>query len=431
VSERRPWLRAIGWIVLLGTFFFASYGFANSLASRRADVPSIVFGWERSIPFVPWTIIPYWSIDLLYGLSLLVCTTRREVDRQAQRLLAVQLICIAFFLAFPLRFSFDRPAVDGAAGALFAALGAFDKPFNQAPSLHIALLILIWARLDRHCPRGLRPIQHIWMLLIGGSVLTTWQHHFIDIPTGMIVGFIVLWALPDESASPLSGMALARDPARIRLALIYLTAAALVSMPAWIGGGWLWLFWASLSFTMVSLIYLAIDPRGFQKSSDGRISVAAAWLLAPYLAGAWVNSRLWTLRRPEPAEVADGVFIGRMPGRMEAGRLGVDAIVDLSAELPCVHRGDVSYSLVPVLDLTAPDANELRRAVGAIEAARPKGRVLVCCALGFSRSAAAVAAWLLLTRRAETGEAAEDIVRRARPMVVLRAPHRAALETLS
>ena len=31
---------------------------------------------------------------------------------------------------------------EGFAGFLFRALGAFDKPFNQAPSLHIALLVI-------------------------------------------------------------------------------------------------------------------------------------------------------------------------------------------------------------------------------------------------------------------------------------------------
>ena len=112
-AEKRPLLRAIGWIALLGPFFFVSYGLANTLASRRLGVGSIAFGWEHAIPFVPWTIVPYWSIDAFYGLSLLICATRRELDRHAQRLLAAQLISVACFIAFPLRFSFDRPAADG------------------------------------------------------------------------------------------------------------------------------------------------------------------------------------------------------------------------------------------------------------------------------------------------------------------------------
>lgn len=82
-----------------------------------------MFAWEHAIPFVPWAIVRYWSIDLLYAVSLFVCTTRRELDRHVQRLLAVQLVSVAFFIALPLRFSFDRPVASGTFVALFMALG--------------------------------------------------------------------------------------------------------------------------------------------------------------------------------------------------------------------------------------------------------------------------------------------------------------------
>src|SRR5688572_31751124 len=85
VSEARPWRRAAAWLAFLGPFFLASYGFANWLASRRAEVGAIVFDWEAGIPFLPWTIVPYWSIDLLYALSLFVCASRRELDVHAGR----------------------------------------------------------------------------------------------------------------------------------------------------------------------------------------------------------------------------------------------------------------------------------------------------------------------------------------------------------
>lgn len=58
-----------GWLAVMGAVFFSTYGFANWLAARRAAVPTFAFGWEHAIPFVPWTIVPYWSIDLLYALS--------------------------------------------------------------------------------------------------------------------------------------------------------------------------------------------------------------------------------------------------------------------------------------------------------------------------------------------------------------------------
>ena len=74
-SMARPWGRATRWLLFLAPFFFLSYGAANWLAAMHADVGSVVFAWENRIPFLPWTIIPYWSIDILYGISLFVCAS--------------------------------------------------------------------------------------------------------------------------------------------------------------------------------------------------------------------------------------------------------------------------------------------------------------------------------------------------------------------
>jgi hypothetical protein len=57
--EDRPWRRATGWFVLLGTFFYLSYGLSNWLASQRTHVPAIVFAWEHVVPFITWTIVPF------------------------------------------------------------------------------------------------------------------------------------------------------------------------------------------------------------------------------------------------------------------------------------------------------------------------------------------------------------------------------------
>jgi membrane-associated phospholipid phosphatase len=149
-----PWRRALAWLSLLGPFFFLSYGLANWLAGQRAHVPSVVFDWEARIPFWDWTILPYWSIDLLYGLSLFLCTTRSELDTHARRLLTAQLAAVACFILFPLRFSLAHPATDGFFGAMFTALAGFDKPFNQLPSLHIALAAILWALYARRLSGG-------------------------------------------------------------------------------------------------------------------------------------------------------------------------------------------------------------------------------------------------------------------------------------
>ena len=120
-----------------------------------------------------------------------------------------------------------RRSTEGFTGFLFTALDSFDRPFNQAPSLHIAILVILWPLYARHAPRWLLAPLHIWFVLIGASVLTTYQHHFIDIPTGVLLGLVCLWLWPDERPSPLAGARLTRDRRRQSLALRYAAGAIL------------------------------------------------------------------------------------------------------------------------------------------------------------------------------------------------------------
>jgi protein-tyrosine phosphatase len=425
-EDGRPWLRAICWLAVLAPFFYATYGAANSLAASRGDVPSIVFEWERRIPFLAWTIVPYWSINLFYGLSVVVCATRRELDVHVRRLLTAQVVAVTCFMLFPLRFTFRQPATDGIFGVLFDALTSFDKPFNQAPSLHIALLVILWDLYAKHLPRAARWPLHAWFTLVGVSVLTTYQHHFIDIPTGALLGAFCLWLWPESARSPLTTSHLTTDRRRLILAARYVSGAAAIAATAvWIGGAAWWLWWPAVSLALVAANYAVLGADGFQKAGDGRMSVAARLLLAPYLAAAFVNSRWWTRHEPAPAAIADGVWLGRIPRGAEAGRFA--AVVDLCAELP---RGGVSgkWTCIPVLDLVTPDPEKLRDAAAAIERARSAGPVLVCCALGYSRSAASVATWLVTSHRQPAVSDAIERIRKARPRIVIPESLRDAIE---
>lgn len=429
LAPERPWKRGLAWLVFLGPFFFATYGLANWAAGRNDFVGSIVFDWERAIPFVPWTIVPYWSIDLLYGLSLFVCLTARELDVHAKRLVFAQLVSVACFLLFPLTFSFARPPADGIPGFMFEALSVFDEPFNQAPSLHIALLVILWTLYSRHVEGSWRWLLHAWFTLIGISVLTTYQHHFIDLPTGAWVGWLSIWLFPEEDDSLLVRAARTTDSRRRTLALRYFAASALAAAAAMAFGGWgLWLLWPAGSLALIATIYAFLDESAFQKRSDGKLSPAVWWLLAPYLAGAWLNSRWWTRKFPRPDAIVPGLMIGRLGTRAERNANSVRAVVDLTAELPCTPAG-ARYASIPLLDLVSPSSAQLGRAARAIEAFMGAGPVLVCCALGFSRSAMAVAAWLIASGRASDYHEALALVRRARPAVVLNDAHERALES--
>ncbi|WP_313299731.1 phosphatase PAP2/dual specificity phosphatase family protein [Stenotrophomonas sp.] len=424
-AEGRPWRRALLWLALLGPFFFASYGFANWMAGRHAALPVMAFAWEAHIPFVPWTIVPYWSIDLFYAVSFFLCRQRLELDRHALRLLSAQLIAVTCFLLWPLRFSFERPEIGGVFGWLFDVLLGFDKPFNQAPSLHIVLLIVLWVKLAQYLHGMWRWVLHVWALLIGVSVLTTFQHHFIDIPTGLLAGWLCVWMWPEQGTPPLRAWRTARDAKRWRLAALYLLGAVLLLVPVvMLRGAALWLLWPVVSLLLVALAYAGLGTAVFQKRADGRLTMAARWLLAPYLGAAWINSRLWTRRVPQPVPVLDGVWLGRIP--CTALPTPFVGVVDACAELSCRAPG-AGYASVPMLDLVVPEPEQLREAAEAIERLRAQGPLLVCCALGYSRSAASVATWLLRSGRAADADAAVAIVRSARPGIVLGTAHLRAI----
>jgi protein-tyrosine phosphatase len=72
-----------------------------------------------------------------------------------------------------------------------------------------------------------------------------------------------------------------------------------------------------------------------------------------------------------------------------------------------------------MLDMVAPTQEQLKEAVAAVEDFASLRPTLVCCALGYSRSAAVVTAWLLSTGRARSFEEAVAKIREKRPRVVL------------
>ena len=103
-KEKNTWKYGLIILLFLAPFFFLTYGFANDYASSLNSVPSIMFDWEKHIPLWPWTIVPYWSIDLFYGLSLLLCWNKFELKQHALRLFSAQVISITCFSLFPLKF---------------------------------------------------------------------------------------------------------------------------------------------------------------------------------------------------------------------------------------------------------------------------------------------------------------------------------------
>ena len=191
------------WLVNVSVFFASVYWATNQITSRRIDVGAAMFEWERAIPFIDWTIIPYGSILAFFVGSFFLCRSRTELTCHTARLVAVVSLSVACFVLWPQRFVFDRPAVEGVLGVLFQLLTAVDLPYNRTPSLHISVLVILWVLFAKRTHGWMRHAVYAWFTLIGVSVLTTYQHHVIDVPAGILAGCLSVWLFPRSGQSRL------------------------------------------------------------------------------------------------------------------------------------------------------------------------------------------------------------------------------------
>ena len=420
-------------LALVGILFYASYSLSNHYAASLAYVPEVAFAWERNIPFWEWTILPYWSLNLMYAAAFFLCRDTREQSRYVARLVLAQIVATTCFMLFPLHFGWSKPPTDGLWGMMFDSLVAFDLPYNQSPSLHIALSIIVGAFYWTRFPKIRLPIL-LWQSLIALSVLTTYQHHFIDVPTGALLGWLVLWAIPKHGVSPFrrpfgtqgrlktseaSFCEAKTSPAtrsrEIKITILYLAGAVLSALPSFFSGAWLWMLWVSVSLSVVAFAYLTGNAAVFQKQADGRLSAAATILLLPYLAGVRLNMAYWLSGKAKTAQVRDGVWIGSVSGISD----DLPAVLDVCAEYPRPrYRG--AYRVLPLLDMVAPSENDLVQAASLLEALRRQhGKVLTCCALGYGRSASVVLTWLLVYGGCRDLAQATAELKQVRPQMVL------------
>jgi hypothetical protein len=182
----------------LSILFLVVYGACNWITSRRANVGTIYFEWERVIPFVPFFILPYMSIDLFFIVAPFLCRTNRELSILMKRIATAISVSGICFLLLPLRFAFPRPHADGWLGALFDWFRGMDAPYNLLPSLHAALMLILVDVYFRHTHGFARAAIMMWFALIALSPVLTYQHHVIDIAGGFVLAAFCFWFFRDS-----------------------------------------------------------------------------------------------------------------------------------------------------------------------------------------------------------------------------------------
>lgn len=179
--------RALAGSLGLALLFLVVYGGCNWITARRANVGTFYFEWEGNIPFVPFFIVPYMSIDLFFVAAPFLCRSDDELSTLTRRIATAILVAGGCFLLFPLRFAFPRPHAGGWLGTLFDWFRGMDAPYNLLPSLHAALMLILADVYFRNTRGFVRLAIAIWFVLIAVSPVFTYQHHLADILGGFVL----------------------------------------------------------------------------------------------------------------------------------------------------------------------------------------------------------------------------------------------------
>jgi protein-tyrosine phosphatase/membrane-associated phospholipid phosphatase len=409
---------------VLSLVFVVIYGGTNWFTAQRpaTHIGTWFFAWELGIPFVPWLIIPYMSIDLFFFFAPFLCRSDRERWVFAQRVVFSIAVAVAFFLLIPLRLVWPtRPAVEGWFGQLVEASCTapflMEYPHNLFPSLHVVFCALLTDHYSRHTRGVVRVVIQIWFALITISTVLTWQHHLVDVAGGAILAVFAFHLFREQGVRS-SG---AGDR---QLALRYALGAVTMLMVSPLLGYWgVFLLWPVAALTHVAWGYFNGNP-GVYRKLHGVVSRGTLWALGPVWLGQWLS--WWYYRQQCRAvdRVTPQLLIGGCLRAQEAEVLvqqGVLAVLDLTAEFseqPALRR--LAYRNIPVLDLTAPTQEQLQEAAAFLTHHTQLGLVYVHCKVGYSRTAAVVGAYLLANGVVKTAEDAVARLRAVRPTLVIR-----------
>ena len=409
----------------LSALFVGVYGACNVITSLRPHVGSLYFPWERAVPFVPALILPYMSIDLFFIAAPFLARSDRERSVLARRIVAAILIAGVCFLLFPLRFAFERPPVEGFIGMIFNRFRMLDLPFNEFPSLHVALWLILFQMYFRRFKGVVRVGLVVWFVLIGVSPLVTYQHHVVDVLGGFALGVACLHFVGE---SPL------RQPftPNRRVAIYYGLAAACLAFLALAWTPWTCLlFWPASSLAIVTAGYLLLGAGIFRKE-NGSLSWTTWLLLWPVLVGQRLSLGYYARQCRPYDRLTDRLWIGRRLSNADARQLrvdGVGAVIDLAAEFSKSSAlGELAYLQLSVLDLTAPTPEQIDQALAFIQEHAATGAVYVHCKIGYSRTATIAGAYLLATNQAGTVAEALAILRQVRPSIIVRPEAVSALQ---
>lgn len=373
-------------VIVFNVVYFGCTWYTTSLPY----VPSFVFSFEKYIPFLAWTIVPYATSSWIFCSLCFFCKTKEQLSNLVKRILFIVVIAGLSYIFFPLKFSLIRPETGNILFEfLFQMLEKVDSPFNQAPSLHVAFAFVFWSVFKKFKTEW-RYLLGVWCLLLMLSTLTTYHHHLIDIVLGAILAQFSFVVFPLHKKSFQSR--------NLHIANYYfLTGWVMVLMSLCLyefySVFYAILLWPSLVLFLIGIAY-ETNNVNYLKDNSGNTSWYKKVIYLPHLMMYWFFWR-FLRKNTKPIEVIDKIHLSSRLGKVEIEKFKFDKntlVYDFSAELeePKQIKEKAQYFANPLLDVGAFDEQKIKRIVLEISEKYKNlpedGKILIHCTMGFTRS---------------------------------------------
>ena len=153
--------------------------------------PSVLpmFGFERTLPFMGWTVWIYLSDYLYIAVAFILLSDKSNMNKIYYSQLMLLFASMFLFFLFPT--VYPRPEVEyvGLTGIFLNLLHSADTPGNACPSIHVAMTFLAGFGFIKE-KRNLFYIFMVWAVLISLSTLTVKQHYVLDVIGGFFMSVI-------------------------------------------------------------------------------------------------------------------------------------------------------------------------------------------------------------------------------------------------
>lgn len=187
-SVFNSWLITSGLLLVL--FCFVFYGI-DEITTHRNDLYHLYFQWELQTPYLPFMLIIYMSVLLLPFLLPFTASTPQQIKRWGVKMSIAILIAGVCFLIMPSTLGYASP--DTPSWVNSKLLRIVTGSYNLVPSLHVALSLVTINTIWQEVKSWGRLLVVSWGVLLSLSTLLTHQHHLLDVISGLILGWIVIY----------------------------------------------------------------------------------------------------------------------------------------------------------------------------------------------------------------------------------------------